>query len=120
LAPWRHEPIADAANGLDRGSFGTELSPDLADMDVHGSGLTGEIGTPDILEEAVTGQDDARIAGEGSEQVELARSQPEIAVRDRRLAPARVDSQGPDLHRPAAARRGLGPAKDGLDPGDER
>jgi len=71
-------------------------------------------------EQAVTGQDDAGIAGEGGEQVELPRSQPEIAVRDRCLPPARIDAQGPNLHRPAAACRRLGSTEDGLDPGDER
>ena len=60
------------------------------------------------------------IAGERGEEVELPGPQAEIPAGDGRLAPARVDPERADLHRPPAAGRHVGPAEDRLDPGDQR
>src|SRR6185503_15659940 len=120
LAHGRDQPVADAADGLDRWPVGAELPADLADMDVDRPGLAGEVRAPDVLEEHVAGQDDARIAGERRQEIELAGPEAEIATGNGRLAAAGIDAQRPDLHRPAAACRDVGPAEDRLDPGNER
>ena len=105
LASRRNQPVADAADGLDRRPVRPELPADLADVDVDRPGLAREVGAPDVLEERVAGQDDAGIAGEGGQQVELAGAQAEVAAGDGRLAPARIDPERADLDRPAAAGR---------------
>ena len=91
----RHEPVAEAADGLDRRPVGPELPADLGDVDIDRPRLAGEVGAPDVLEEGVAGEDDAGVAGERREQVELAGAQLELAVADRRLAPARIDPSEP-------------------------
>ena len=120
LARRRDEPVADAADRLDRRPVGAELLAHLGDVDVDRPGLAREVGAPDVLEQAVAGEDDARIAGEGGEEVELARAQVELALADGGLPPTRVDPQRAHLHGPAAARHDVGPPQDRLDPGDER
>ena len=116
----RHEPVADAAHGLDLRSVGAELAADLADMDIDGPRLTREVRAPDVLEQTVAGQDDAGVPGERREEIELAGAEAEVAAGDRRLAAARIDPERADLDRAPAAGRRVRPAQDRLDPGDER
>ena len=85
-------------------------------MDVHGPGLAREVGAPDVLEQRVAGQDDAGVARQRGQQVELAGAQLEPPVADVGLAPAGIDAQVADLDRPAALGRHVGPAQDRLDP----
>ena len=88
-------------------------------MDVDRPRLTREVGPPDVLEQAVAGEDDAGIAGEGGEEVELPGPELEAAVAHGRLAAAGIDAEVADLHGAAASRGDLGPAEDRPDPGDE-
>src|SRR5665647_71512 len=67
----RDQPVADAANGLDRRPVVAQLLAELPDVDVDGASLAGEVGSPDILQEAVPSQDHPGIAGKRDEQVEL-------------------------------------------------
>jgi len=89
-------------------------------VDVDSPRLAREVGAPDVLEQGVTAQNDAGIAGQRGEKIELAGAETEVAAGHGRLAAARIDPQGADLHRPAASCRRLRAAKDRLDPGDER
>ena len=115
----RHEPVADAADRLDRRPVVAEAGAHGGDVDVDGARLTGEVGSPDVLQERVARVHDARVAGQRGEKVELARAKIETPLPDVRLAPARVDAQVADLDRAGAAGRRVGPAKDGADAGDQ-
>jgi hypothetical protein len=84
-------------------------------VDVHRPGLAGKVGAPDALEEHVTGEDDARVAGERREKVELPRPKVKTTVPDRRLASARVDPEGADLDRAASPDGHVRPPHDRLD-----
>ena len=89
-------------------------------MDIDRPGLTGEVGAPDVLEERLATEDDAGIPGQRGQEVELAGPQLDTALADEDLAPARLDAEAADLDRAAEADGPVGPAEDGLDPGDER
>ena len=71
-------------------------------MDVGRAGLAREVGPPDVLKQPVAGEDDARIPGQGGEEVEFAGPQLKPTVADRRLAATRVDPETADLDRAAA------------------
>ncbi len=75
LAAGWQEPVAQAADSLDRRAVGSKLLAHLGDVDVDGPGLAREVGAPDVLEQGVAGEDDPGIAGQRDQQVELARSQ---------------------------------------------
>jgi hypothetical protein len=88
--------------------------------DVDRPCLAREVGAPDVLEEPVAGEDDARIPCEGRQQVEFARPEREPSLADRRFPAARIDPQGPDLDRSCSGPPRLGPAEDRLHSRDER
>src|SRR5204863_6236780 len=79
LADRRDEPVADAADGLDRRPVRPELAANLADMDVDRPCLAREVRPPDVLEQHIPGQHDAGVAGQCGEQVELAGAKAEVA-----------------------------------------
>jgi len=62
-------------------------------VDVDGAGVAVEFAAPDAVEEVVAGEDDARVGGEGGEEVEF-------LGRQVHGAPALEDGPGsePDLH----------------------
>src|SRR5882672_6834895 len=70
LAGRRNQPVADAADRLDRWPVRPELAADLAHVDVDCPCLAREVGSPDVLEEVVAGEDDARVAGQGRKEIE--------------------------------------------------
>ena len=73
---------------------------------------------PDPLDESVAAEDDATIAGQHVEQLELVRRQLDLAVAESCLAPRRLSQKVPGLHgrrvladeQPAPRRQGRGPA----------
>jgi uncharacterized protein len=66
-------------------------------VNVHRAGLAGEVGAPDVLEEGVAREDDAGIAGEGREEVELAGPEVEMAAIDLGLPSSGIHPEGADL-----------------------
>src|SRR5438552_8696735 len=112
------ELISHAPDGLDHGACGGELVAQLLHVDVDGPRLAGVREAPDVLEQLVPRQDDARLAAEGLEQLELLRPQ-----RDRRPGHGHFVSRGveqevPDLERTRPSAAG-GAADDRVDPRDE-
>src|SRR5690606_34126443 len=97
-----------------------ELPADLPDVDINRSRLPWEVRAPHALEQGVPAEDDAGVAGQRGEEVELASPQLQAPVRDGGLAPAGIDPQRADLDRPATAGGDACPPQDRLHPGDER
>jgi len=104
-AAGRDQPVSDAADGLDGRPVVAQLLPQLRDMDIDGPRLAREVRPPDVLQEAIAGQDDPGVARERGKQVELARPQLEAALADRGLAAPAVDAQRADLDRAGAGCR---------------
>src|ERR1035437_2687303 len=83
--------------------------------DVDSSRLAREVGAPDVLEQRVAGQHDARVPGQRCEKVELARPELQTALVDVGLAATRVDPQRADLDRAGTGCRRGRPPEDRLD-----
>ena len=88
----RRNLVADAPDGDDRAGV-AELSPELADVDVDGTGVAGERVSPHPLEELVAGEDEAAVVEELPEQVELLRCELDLGAGDLRFPPAGVDRE---------------------------
>src|SRR5512142_2895398 len=72
------ETVADASNGLNepRGiRIVVELPAEVRDVDVDQVVVADEVGAPDIVEERLADDDDARVAREDGQDVELGRRQ---------------------------------------------
>ncbi len=85
-------------------------------MDINGASLAREVGSPHVLEEAVTGQDHPGVAGQRDEQVELPRPELQASLADHCLAPTGVEPQCADLDRSGAGGGGGRAAEDRLHP----
>src|SRR4051812_48265064 len=66
----RNELVAGAAHRPDPLRV-AELAPQLRDVHVHGAGAAGIRHAPDEIEQALAGEDDARVLEEAGEKVEL-------------------------------------------------
>ena len=65
---------------------------------VHAADRDVRVFAPDALHERVAAENDAAVAGQEVEQVELVRGQLDLAIVEPRLPARRFDQQRPGLH----------------------
>jgi hypothetical protein len=98
----RLQPISGLPRRVDvagRGRLVLQLSAQLADVRVHGSGHGGVRGAPDVPQEIVPRDDFATAVPEGEEKVKLLRGEVH------RTSPLRDETRGrPELHVPGSKR----------------
>ncbi len=114
-----HEPVAQSPDRLHLRAVLSELLAHFRDVNVHGPRLARKVGAPHVLEQGVARQDDAGVAREGGEQVELSGAELEPALANGGLTPAGIDTKVADGDRPAALGRHVGPTQDRLHPRHE-
>ena len=88
-------------------------------MDVDGPRVAVEVLAPDKAEQALSVQDQALVAHEGSEEVELLGAQRDRFLGDRHLASQRVEADVADLEDGLGSDGALAAPEDGLDAGDQ-
>src|SRR3954469_21394972 len=105
--------VPRAADGVQepRLAAGLELAPEVRDEDLDGVRRREGVVAPDLLQQALAGHDDALVAHEVLEQLELALGQLDRAVAAVDLVRVRVQREVGDDERGRAARRP--PAQEG-------
>src|ERR1700694_4985441 len=98
------ESVAGAAHGNEPRRL-TRLLFDLlaqpTDVDIDGTGVTGEIVTPDLVEKLVTGEGAPSVAKEKRQQLVLFGLERQRAAGAKRLAPSVIDGDVNDTDAPA-------------------
>ena len=99
--------VAGAAHGVQDARLAAvlELAAQVRDEDVDGVRLGEGVVAPDLVEQRLARHDDARVAHQVLEQLELARGQVELALAAEHLARVRVEAQVADDDVGASARR---------------
>ena len=100
--------VAGAALGVEqpRLAAGLELAPQVRDEDVDRVGRRDRVVAPDVLEQALAGDDQPLVAHQVLEQLELAVGELDLALAALHLARVRVElSRSPTTSEAAAARR---------------
>src|SRR4051794_2876664 len=101
----QHVPRAADRVQQARLAAGLELAPQVRDEDLDRVRRRERVVAPDLLEEALAGDDDALVAHEVLEQLELALGQLDRPVAARDLVRVRIQREVGDDERRAAARR---------------
>src|SRR5262249_18515625 len=81
-----------------------ELAAKVRDEDVHGVRLGEGVVTPDVVKQRLARHDEALVAHQVLEELELARGQLDVALAAEDLVSARVEAQVADREERAAAR----------------
>src|SRR3954469_2504875 len=113
------EHVSRAADGVQhaRLAAGLELAAEVGDEDLDRVRRRERVVAPDLLEEALARHDDALVAHEVLEQLELALGELDGAVAARDLVRVRVQGEVGDDERRAAARRSA--AQQGAQAGEQ-
>jgi hypothetical protein len=98
-----------------------QLGAELADVDVDGAGVGGERVAPDPFQDLVAGEDQAPVADQVAEQLELTGGELHRAALEDDLVAGRVDGEAAQVERGLGTGFGfgVGAAQDRLDPGDQ-
>lgn len=111
------EPVPHAADRLDQGARGRRASGAGSDVHIDGAGTAVEVPTPDALQQGLARENDAGLAHEVLEKVELAQGELELLAVHRGAAMAH-DREMPEssskfdlLGHATAAQQGAAPAR---------